>query len=144
MPLYACSPYPYFDRHISALTFSLAVGAKTFTMLQACIVGTVFELAGALSLGSAVTDTIAGSIARTSTFTQYPGGDCGGKGHTGSIARTSTFTQYPGLGTGSGGEGRTGLPAPLPALQPSRSTQMWEESQQGEREERGGGSSEGW
>ena len=97
------------------------MGAKTFTMLQACIVGTVFELAGALSLGSAVTDTIAGSI-----------------------ARTSTFTQYPGLGMGSGGEGRTGLPATLPALQPSRSTQMWEESQQGEREERGGGSSEGW
>lgn len=65
----------YALRCIAHLTCTFhVVGAKTFTMLQACLVGTVFEFVGALSLGASVTDTIAGSIARTSAFTSYPGG----------------------------------------------------------------------
>ncbi len=58
---------------LDSITHAHAVGAKTFTMLQACLVGTVFEFVGALTLGSSVTDTIAGSIARPEAFFGYPG-----------------------------------------------------------------------
>jgi sodium-dependent phosphate transporter len=55
-----------------ANAFGTSVGAKTFTLFQACMVGTVMEFAGAMSLGNSVTDIIAGSIARPSVFVTDP------------------------------------------------------------------------
>ena len=40
-----------------ANAFGSSVGSKTFTMFQACMVGTVMELVGAMSLGNAVSES---------------------------------------------------------------------------------------
>lgn len=55
-----------------ANAFGTSVGAKTLTLMQACLVATVFELSGAVALGAAVTDTIASTIASPDVFAGYP------------------------------------------------------------------------
>lgn len=55
-----------------ANAFGTSVGAKTITLLQACLIAGVMEFAGALSLGGEVTKMIAESIAKRSAFESDP------------------------------------------------------------------------
>lgn len=52
--------------------FGTSVGSKTLKLWGAVAIAAVFEFLGAMLLGGAVTRTIAGGIANTSTFTAYP------------------------------------------------------------------------
>lgn len=55
-----------------ANAFGTSVGSKTLKLWSACLIAAVFEFLGAMLLGGNVTKTIAGGIAKTSTFTKYP------------------------------------------------------------------------
>ncbi|KAF6251745.1 phosphate transporter family-domain-containing protein [Scenedesmus sp. NREL 46B-D3] len=55
-----------------ANAFGTSVGSKTLSMWSAVCIAAVFEFLGALLLGGQVTKTIAGGIAKTSTFTKAP------------------------------------------------------------------------
>eukprot|EP00878_Enallax_costatus_P043730 GHUV01051793.1.p1 GENE.GHUV01051793.1~~GHUV01051793.1.p1 ORF type:complete len:196 (+),score=27.03 GHUV01051793.1:211-798(+) len=55
-----------------ANAFGTSVGSKTLTMWSACCIAAVMEFLGAFLLGGQVTKTIAGGIAKTSTFAKTP------------------------------------------------------------------------
>ena len=55
-----------------ANSFASSVGAKALTMPQALLVAAVCEFSGAVLLGSGVTDTIKGGIAKPATFASTP------------------------------------------------------------------------
>eukprot|EP00775_Hariotina_reticulata_P009363 gene9363-9526_t len=55
-----------------ANSFGTSVGSKTLKLWSAVVIAAIFEFLGALLLGGQVTRTIAGSIAKTSTFKNYP------------------------------------------------------------------------
>mmetsp|Transcript_16390 Transcript_16390/g.28112 ORF Transcript_16390/g.28112 Transcript_16390/m.28112 type:complete len:615 (+) Transcript_16390:116-1960(+) len=55
-----------------ANAFGTAVGAKTITLWQACLIAAVFEFTGAIALGGQVTETVAGGITRPSYFADVP------------------------------------------------------------------------
>uniref|UniRef100_A0A383VLB7 Phosphate transporter n=1 Tax=Tetradesmus obliquus TaxID=3088 RepID=A0A383VLB7_TETOB len=55
-----------------ANAFGTSVGSKTLSMWSAVCIAAVFEFLGALLLGGQVTKTIAGGIAKTSTFAKAP------------------------------------------------------------------------
>lgn len=55
-----------------ANSFATSIGARTLTMFQACAIAAVLEFVGAMSLGGEVSKTIAGSIAKPSTFASDP------------------------------------------------------------------------
>lgn len=55
-----------------ANAFGTSVGSKTLTMWSAVLIAAVMEFLGAFLLGGQVTKTIAGGIAKTSTFAKYP------------------------------------------------------------------------
>lgn len=55
-----------------ANSFATSIGARTITMFQACLIATVLEFLGAMSLGGEVSKTIAGSIAKPATFASDP------------------------------------------------------------------------
>lgn len=55
-----------------ANSFATSIGARTLTMFQACAIAAVLEFLGAMSLGGEVSKTIAGSIAKPSTFAADP------------------------------------------------------------------------
>jgi hypothetical protein len=52
--------------------FGTSVGAKTLTMMQACIIAAIFEFGGAMLLGRVSTQTIAGEIANAQDFIDNP------------------------------------------------------------------------
>ncbi len=52
--------------------FSLPAGSRTLSMWSAVAIAAVFEFLGGILLGGSVTKTIAGGIAKTSTFAQEP------------------------------------------------------------------------
>jgi phosphate/sulfate permease len=64
-----------------------SVGSKTLKLWMAVVIAAIFEFLGALLLGGQVTRTIAGSIARVSTFRTYPAqfmfGACAARCHWG-------------------------------------------------------------
>ncbi|KAF6262371.1 phosphate transporter [Scenedesmus sp. NREL 46B-D3] len=55
-----------------ANSFGTSVGSKTLKMWSAVVIAAVFEFLGAMLLGGQVTKTIAGGIAKTKTFQDYP------------------------------------------------------------------------
>jgi phosphate/sulfate permease len=55
-----------------ANSFGTSVGSKTLKLWSAVCIAAVFEFLGAMLLGGAVTRTIAGGIANTSTFARTP------------------------------------------------------------------------
>jgi solute carrier family 20 (sodium-dependent phosphate transporter) len=55
-----------------ANSFATSVGSRTLKLWQACVIAGIFEFAGAIGLGGEVAKTVAGSIARTTYFEQYP------------------------------------------------------------------------
>lgn len=55
-----------------ANSFGTSVGSKTLKLWSAVVIAAIFEFLGALLLGGAVTRTIAGNIARVTTFRRYP------------------------------------------------------------------------
>ncbi|KAF6263080.1 phosphate transporter [Scenedesmus sp. NREL 46B-D3] len=55
-----------------ANAFGTSVGSKTLKLWAAVCVAAVFEFLGAMLLGGSVTKTIAGGIAKSSTFAAYP------------------------------------------------------------------------
>ncbi|EPY24188.1 solute carrier family 20 (sodium-dependent phosphate transporter) [Strigomonas culicis] len=52
--------------------FGTTYGAKVLTLVQICILASICEFAGSVSLGGAVTSTISGGIANPSNFTNHP------------------------------------------------------------------------
>lgn len=52
--------------------FGTTYGAKVLTLLQICILASICEFTGAVSLGGAVTSTISGGIANTNDFADRP------------------------------------------------------------------------
>jgi sodium-dependent phosphate transporter len=55
-----------------ANSFGTSVGSKTLKLWSAVVIAAIFEFLGALLLGGQVTRTIAGNIARVSTFRRFP------------------------------------------------------------------------
>ncbi|WIA18457.1 hypothetical protein OEZ85_009915 [Tetradesmus obliquus] len=55
-----------------ANAFGTSVGSKTLKMWSAVVIAAVFEFLGAMLLGGQVTKTVAGGIAKTKTFQDYP------------------------------------------------------------------------
>lgn len=55
-----------------ANSFGTSVGSKTLKLWSAVVIAGVFEFLGALLLGGQVTRTIAGGIARVTTFRRFP------------------------------------------------------------------------
>jgi hypothetical protein len=55
-----------------ANAFATSVGSKAIPMWGALCIAAVFEFAGALGLGAAVTKTISGGIAKTAAFKGQP------------------------------------------------------------------------
>lgn len=55
-----------------ANAFGTSVGAKTLTLWQACLIATVFEFVGALTLGGEVVRTVAGSVTSPTIFAAVP------------------------------------------------------------------------
>ncbi|WIA38221.1 hypothetical protein OEZ86_001565 [Tetradesmus obliquus] len=55
-----------------ANAFGTSVGSKTLKLWSAVVIAAIFEFLGAILLGGSVTKTIAGGIAKTSTFSAYP------------------------------------------------------------------------
>jgi phosphate/sulfate permease len=55
-----------------ANAFGTSVGSKTLKIWSAVLIAAVFEFLGAMLLGGNVTKTVAGGIAKTSTFAAQP------------------------------------------------------------------------
>lgn len=55
-----------------ANAFGTSVGSRTLKLWSAVVIAAIFEFLGAMLLGGQVTKTIAGGIAKTSTFTSNP------------------------------------------------------------------------
>lgn len=55
-----------------ANSFGTSVGSRTLSMWSAVVIASIFEFLGAFLLGGQVTRTIAGGIAKTSTFAKTP------------------------------------------------------------------------
>lgn len=55
-----------------ANSFGTSVGSKTLMLWSAVVIAGIFEFLGALLLGGQVTRTIAGGIARVTTFRRFP------------------------------------------------------------------------
>eukprot|EP00775_Hariotina_reticulata_P003090 gene3090-3369_t len=55
-----------------ANAFGTSVGSKTLKLWSAVLIAAIFEFLGAMLLGGVVTRTIAGGIAKPSTFTKFP------------------------------------------------------------------------
>ncbi|WIA36993.1 hypothetical protein OEZ86_008230 [Tetradesmus obliquus] len=55
-----------------ANSFGTSVGSKTLKLWSAVVIASIFEFLGAMLLGGQVTKTIAGGIAKTSTFAKFP------------------------------------------------------------------------
>uniref|UniRef100_A0A7R9VRD9 Phosphate transporter n=1 Tax=Chlamydomonas euryale TaxID=1486919 RepID=A0A7R9VRD9_9CHLO len=55
-----------------ANAFGTSVGAKTLSLLQACIIAGIFEFVGAITLGMSVASAVAASIAHPEVFFQFP------------------------------------------------------------------------
>lgn len=55
-----------------ANAFGTSVGSKTLKLWSAVLIASIFEFLGAMLLGGQVTKTIAGGIAKSSTFNSNP------------------------------------------------------------------------
>ncbi|KAI8476390.1 MAG: phosphate transporter [Monoraphidium minutum] len=55
-----------------ANAFGTSVGSKTLKLWSAVVIAAIFEFLGAMLLGGNVTKTIAGGIAKTTSFAKYP------------------------------------------------------------------------